>query len=258
MRVKIFMAALVTTLMLGVQGYACPWNSACIDPCGPSCDRQVVRGGDLFSGLKRLVNGVRVANHCDPCAPVVACNPCDMVACNPCDPIGCGLPRLGLGDRLRNLIASARCAPSWCGPCDAVACDPCDPARFVNCDPCAGVNFCGPPRRPLRLDLNPFRNLRLNRGCFVDCDPCAPIADCFHRCDPCLPVARCLDGCFVGPCDFANGCFDGCSPRGRLLDLPRFNLSRLFDRNRFARCAVECAPWGPCDHVGACDAVCCR
>ena len=252
MKVKIFMAALVTTLMLGVQGYACPWNSACIDPCGPSCDRQIVRGGDLFSGLKRLVNGVRVVNHCDPCEPVRACNPCDMVACGPCDPIGCGLPRFGLGDRLRNLLATARCAPALCSPCDAVACDPCDPARFLGSDPCAGVDSCGPPRLSLR-GFSPFRNLRLNRGCAVDCGP----AGCFDaNCGPCDHVARCFDRNF-GPCDIANGCFDAnCGPRGQLLDLPRFNLSRLFDRIRVARCGV--ANCGPCDHVGVCDAVCCR
>ena len=218
MKVKIFMTTLAVTLMLGVQGFANP--CACVDPCGATCDRFAVRGGDLFSGLKRLVSGVRIANNCDPCDPVVACNPCDEVACNPCDEV-CA-PRLGFGGRLRNLLAT----PSLCSPCDA-ACNPCDFVR--DCDPCGEVNGCSTPRFSLR-GLNPFRNFRLNSGCFADCSPCD---------------AAC------GPCDDVNFC----GPRGHLLDLPRFNLSRMFSGLRIARCAAEC---GPCDGVQPCNGVCCR
>ena len=233
MRVKIFMATLAATLMLGVQGFANP--CACVDPCGATCDRFAVRGGDLFSGLKRLVSGVRiVANHCDPCDPVVACNPCDEVACNPCDEV-CA-PRLGFGGRLRNLLA----APSLCSPCDGAGDPFCNPCDFVrDCDPCGEVNGCNTSRFSLR-GLNPFRNFRLNSGCFTDCSPCDAI------CSPC--DAAC------GPCDGAGDV--SCGPRGHLLDLPRFNLSRLFNGLRVARCnAADC---GPCDGVQPCNGVCCR
>jgi len=252
MKVKILMAALVVTLMLGVRGYANPCDAACVDPCGPSCDRFSVRGGDLFSGLKRLVNGVRIANNCNPCDAVVACNPCDVVACDPCDAV-CNAPRgIGLGGRLRNLLAS----PSLCGPCDAAGncfdaqCGPCDVVR--DCDPCGEIDSCARPRFSLR-SLNLFGGLRLNRGCFTDCDPCNGVADCGPcdsvACGPCDFVADC------GPCDVVCG-DNYCGPRGHLFDLPRVNLSRLFDRIRVARCNVsDC---GPCDEVRPCDSACCR
>ena len=245
MKVKIVMAALVVTLMLGVRGYANPCDAACVDPCG-SCDRFVERGGDLFSGLKRLVSGVRTANNCDPCDPVVACNPCDEVACNPCD-VACE-PRLGLGSRLRNLLA----APSYSN-CNDFDCSPCD--LVANCDPCGEANFCASPKFSFR-NLNLFSGLRLNlnRGCFDECSPCdAACGPCDAACGPC--DAAC------GPCDAACGpcdevCGDSCGPRGHLFDLPRFNLSKLFNNLRVNRCAVaNCAP---CDVVGPCDGACCR
>ena len=236
MKVKILMATLAITLMLGVQGFANP--CACVDPCGATC---VKGGGNLFSGLQRLVNGVRIANNCDPCDPVVACNPCDEVTCDPCDAV-CSTPRFGLGGRLRNLIAG----PSQCSPCDGAGncfdrnCSPCD--SIIDCDPCSGSDFCGPQRFSLR-NLNPFKGFRLNRGCATDCDPCDSAANCFDGCDPCDGAANCFDGCG-----------DSCGPRGHLFDLPRFNLSKLFSSLR--RCnAGDC---GPCDSVQPCEGVCCR
>ena len=239
MKVKIVMAALVVTLMLGARGYANPCDAACVDPCGPSCDRFSVRGGVLFSGLKRLVSGVRIANHCGPCDAVLACNPCDEVACNPCDVV-CG-PRLGFGGRLRNLLAS----PSLCSPCDA-ACNPCDFVR--DCNPCGEIDGCFTPRFSLR-ELNPLRNFRLNRGCFTDCGPCdAACGPCDAACGPCDAIC--------GPCDGVCCGNNLCGPRGHLLDLPRFNLSRLFNGLRAARCnAADC---GPCDEVRPCNGACCR
>ena len=241
MKVKVLMAALVVTLMVGVQGYANPCDSVCVDPCGPSCDRFDARNGDLFSGLKRLVNGVRAANNCDPCDPVLACNPCDIVSCD-LNGAGCDAPRLGFGSRLRNLFA----APSLCNPCNGAgdcfdACGPCD--IVADCDPCGEIDFCGPSRSSLR-DFNLFRGLFQNRGCFTNCDSGNGFADC----GPC-------DFVECGPCDAA--CDDNyCGPRGHLFDMPRFNLSRLFDGLRVARCAV--ADCGPCDEVRPCDNACCR
>jgi hypothetical protein len=245
MRVKVFMATLAVTLMLGVQGYANPCAAACVDPFGHSCDRVVVRNGDLFSGLKRLVNGVRITQHCDPCDPVVACNPCDFAAFDPCDAVCAPRFGLGLGDRLRNLLGGS----ALCNPCDAgPISDPCEVVAW-NCDPCGEVDFCGPPRLSLR-DFNPFRNLRLNRGCVTDCDP-------FDACGPCDVVAKGPCDFIGGPCDFDNGCADNfCGPRGYLFDLPRLNLSRLFGNIRAARCAVD--DCGPCDAVRPCDFACCR
>jgi len=246
------MASLVATLMLGVQGFANP--CACVDPCGATCDQSASKG-NLFSGLKRLVtNGVRAVN-CDPCDAVLACNPCDAAACDPCDAV-CDVPRLGLGGRLRNLLAS----PSHCTPCDGAGncfdgCEPCNGAQncFDGCDPCGDVDGCVTPRFSLR-NLNPFRGL-LNRGCFDGCDPCNGAQDCFDKCGPCDVTGNgCFDGC--EPCNGAQDCFDGCGPRGHLFDLPRFNLSRLFNGLRIARCnAGDC---GPCDEVRPCDNACCR
>jgi len=229
MKVRSLMATLAITLMLGVQGYANP--CACVDPCGATCERS---RGDLFSGLKKLVSGVRspLANNCDPCEPVTACNPCDEVACDPCDAV-CDVPRIGLGGRLRSLLAAGS---AQCSPCDSAcfdACDPCDAA--ANCDPCGEADFCGPARFSLR-NINPFKGLRLNlnRGCATDCDPCDSAANC-------------------NPCEAT--CDDYCGPRGHLLDLPRFNLSRLFNGLRIARCDAGC---GPCDEVRPCDSACCH
>jgi len=245
MKVRILMATLVLTLMLGVRGYANPCD--CVDPCG-SCDRYAVGNGNLFSGLKKLVNGVRV-NNCGPCDAVVACNPCDEVACDPCDAI-CDGPRFGLGNRLRSLLAT----PSLCSPCNGAGncfdanCGPCDFA--ANYDPCNGADYCGPAKLSLR-GLNPFKGLRLNRGCFDGCDPCDNAGNCFDtNCGPCDFAANC------GPCDFANCGDNGCGPRGHLIDLPRLNLSRLFDGLRVVRCsASDC---GPCDNVQPCNGINCR
>jgi len=244
MKVKVLLATLVATLMLGVQGFANPCDSACVTPCG-ACDHFVAkRGGDLFSGLKRLVNGVR-ANNCDPCDPVVACNPCDDVfpICNPCDEV-CGTPRLGMGGRLRNLLASRSCnAFDACSPCDAAFdCGPCD---FVNdCGPCDITdNGCSTPRfRPFRSLLN---NLRSNQGCFTDCGPCDGVVDC----GPCDIVGDC------GPCD-PNGCDTSCGPRGHLFELPRLNLQRLFGGLR-SRCN-DGGACDPCAEVRPCDNNCFR
>ena len=282
MKVRIFMATLAVTLMLGVQGYANPCS--CVDPCGATCDHFAAKGG-LFSGLKRLVSGGHIA-HCDPCDAVLACNPCDALACDPCDTV-CNLPRLGLGSRLRNLLA----APAYCNPCNGAgncydaSCDPCNGAG--NCFDGCGDNYCAPKRFTFR-GFNPFRGI-LNRGCYTDCDPCNGAGNCFDRsCDPCNGAANCFDrnchpcngaaNCFDRNCDPCNGaancfdrfcdpcngagnCFDGCGdtycgPRGHLFDLPRFSLANLFNRARFAKCsAADC---GPCDNVRPCNGVCCR
>ena len=218
MKVKVFMATLAVTLLMGAHGFANgffnPCDARCVDPCGPC----VTRTGDLFSGLKRLVNGVRV-HSCDPCEPVLACGPCDAV---------CVLPRGG-GLGLRNLFANRGCFDGFdCGPCDMV----------VNCDPCAGAdNGCGPRFTPLR---NLFSGFRFNRGCFTDCGPCGD----FNGCDPCAVVTN------LGPCDFACNGFDACGPR---FSLPRLNLQGLFGGLRAKRCADNnfC---DPCDPVVApCD-----
>ena len=254
MRVRILMATLAVTLMLSVQGFANPCS--CVDPCGATC----AKGGNLFSGLKRLVSGVNIASNCDPCDAVLACSPCDAATCDPCD-AACGLPRLGLGGRLRNLLA----APSLCNPCNGAGdcfdgCDPCNGAQNCfdrHCDPCGEIDGCATSRFTLR-SLNPFRGLR---GCFVDCGPCDGAGNCFDaNCEPCDKTGNgCFDGC--DPCNGAQNCFDGCGdtscgPRGHLFDLPRFKLSRLFDGLRIARCnAGDC---GPCDEVRPCDGACCR
>ncbi|MCL2711469.1 MAG: hypothetical protein FWE95_11370, partial [Planctomycetaceae bacterium] len=201
MKVRIFMATLAVTLMLGVQGYANPCS--CVDPCGATCDHFAAKGG-LFSGLKRLVSGGHIA-HCDPCDAVLACNPCDALACDPCDTV-CNLPRLGLGSRLRNLLA----APAYCNPCNGAgncydaSCDPCNGAG--NCFDGCGDNYCAPKRFTFR-GFNPFRGI-LNRGCYTDCDPCNGAGNCFDRsCDPCNGAANCFDrNCH--PCNGAANCFD--------------------------------------------------
>ena len=283
MKVRILMVTLAVALMLGVQGYANPCDCAGVDPCG-SCDRFAAKG-DLFFGLKRLVNGVRATTHCEPCDGVVACNPCDTVACDPCNTV-CDVPRLGLGGRLRNLLATPSCNPcNGAGSCNDVNCDPCNGAR--NCFDGCGDNYCAPARFTLR-GLNPFRNVSLSRGCFADCDPCNGAGNCFDRnCDPCNGAANCFDrncdpcngaaNCFDRNCDPCNGaanCFDRncdpcngacnfdgcggnyCGPRGHLFDLPRISLSKLFGGVRFARCsATDC---GPCDSVQPCNGICCR
>ena len=256
MKVRILMATLAVSLMLGVQGFANPCDCAGVDPCG-SCDRFAAKG-NLFSGLKRLVNGVHVAN-CDPCDAVLACNPCDAAACDPCDAV-CDVPRLGLGGRLRNLLATSHCTP-----CDGAGncfdgCEPCNGAQncFDGCDPCGETNGCATPRFSLR-GLNPFRGL-LNRGCFDGCDPCNGAQDCFDKCSPCDVTGNgCFDGC--DPCNGAQNCFDGCGdngcgPRGHLFDLPRFKLSKLFGKVCVNRC--DAGTCGPCDEVRPCDGACCR
>jgi len=221
MKVKVLMATLVITLLMGVRGYANPCDAVC-DPCG-ACDQCATVRGDLFSGLRKLVNGVR-ASHCSPCDAVVACNPCDGVAsCDPCEAV-CDTPRFALGSRLRSLFASPSCTPcdfvSDCGPCDEVTCDPC------------GLDACG-PRFSLR-GLNPFRNISFGRSCVTDCGPCDGVSDCA----PC-------DFAACGPCDDACG-NDYCGPRGHLIDLPRISLSKLFGGLRGCSDDGIC---NPCDNA---------
>ena len=225
MKIRVLMATLVITLMMGVQGFANPCDMACVDPC--SACNQYTKSGDLFSGLKRLVNGVRI-NSCDPCDPVVACTPCDSaIDCNPCDDV-CSTPRISLGGRLRSLFASQAC-----GPCDVVNdCNPCD--IVTDCDPCGADNGCGSPRFSLR---GLFSGFRLNSGCVTDCGPCDMVGDC----GPCDVICN--------PCD--DVCGDSCSPRGRLLDLPRVNLGRLFSGFRSTGCDDN-GLCGPCDVVQDC------
>ena len=228
MKVKVLMATLVITLLVGVQGFANPCDSACVDPCA-ACG---TKGANLFSGLKKLVNGVRF-NGCDPCDAVTACNPCDETAfCNPCDDVACDLPRINLGGRLRNLFAN-----SACSPCDAITdCTPCDYA--ANCDPCGVTDGCCAPKFAFR---NLFSGLRL-RGCATDCGPCDIVGDC----GPCDYAANC------GPCD--DVCGDYCGPRGHLFDLPRIRLTKLF--SGLGGCNDGMC--NPCDAIQPCDSVNCR
>ena len=231
MKVKILMATLVITLLVGVQGFANPCDSACVDPCA-ACG---TKGGNLFFGLKKLVNGVRCNPGCDPCDAVTACNPCDETAfCNPCDEIACDLPRINLGGRLRSLFANAACTP-----CDQIGdCAPCDYA--ADCDPCGMTDGCCAPKFAFR---NLFSGFRL-RGCATDCGPCDNICGpCDDICGPC--DADC------GPCD--DICGDGCGPRGHLFDFPRIKLTKLF--GGFGRCNDGC---DPCGEVQPCDSACCR
>ena len=234
------MATLVFTLVMGVQGFANPCDMACVDPCS-ACNHYSKSGG-LFSGLKRLVSGVHISS-CDPCDPIVACTPCDVVTdCNPCDEV-CGTPRVGWGGRLRNLFASHAC-----GPCDIVGdCGPCD--VVTDCNPC-DVDVCGTPRFSFR---GLFSGFRLKHGCATDCGPCDMVGDC----GPCDVVGNCGPcGEICNPCD--EVCGDSCGPRGRLFDLPRFSLGRLFGKFHSAGC--DDGMCGPCDVVtdcNPCDA-CCR
>ena len=227
MKIRVLMATLMITLLMGVQGFANPCDMACVDPC--SACNSCTKSGDLFSGLKRLVNGVRI-NSCDPCDAVVACNPCDEIACNPCDDVCCS--KVGLGGRLRGLFASHACSPcdmvGDCGPCDVVS----------DCDPC-GATGCNSPRFSFR---GLFSGFSLNRGCASDCGPCDMVGDC----GPCDNIC--------GPCD--DVCGDSCSPCGRLCDLPRFSLGKLFGGFRSAGCC-DGGLCNPCDVVQPCDA-CCR
>ena len=242
MKCKVLMAALVITLLMGIRGFASPCDSACSDPCG-ACDG-CVKSCDLFSGLKKLVNGVRLSNNCGPCDGVVACNPCDdSVACNPCDEVGCNdgcLPKIELGKRLRHLFAS-----NACNPCDEVGkgnCGPCDVA--ANCDPCGNCSDdgCGAPKFRLR---NLFKDFCANRGCDDgSCGPCDEVGK--GNCGPCDDAAHC------DPC--GNLCDNGCGPRGHLFDLPRISLKRLFGGLR----GCDEGGCNPCDEVRPCDKTCCR
>jgi len=221
MKVKIFVAALAAALVMSVQGFAngffSPCDARCVDPCAACDHRPIARSGDMFSGLKRLVSGVR-ANNCDPCEPVVACNPCDAV---------CGLPRVSLGNRLRSMFATRGCNDfDLCGPCDIVACDPCGIVDNGCFDDGCGPRF----NRPFR---NLFGGFRLNRsGCFVDCDPRGP-------CD----IVAC------DPCDFVCNDFDRCGPRR--FELPQFNFRGLFGGLRNNRC-IDSHMCDPCEKVGPC------
>jgi hypothetical protein len=226
MKIRVLMATLVTTLLMGVQGFANPCDMACVDPC--SACNQYTRSGDLLSGLKKLVNGVR-SNSCDPCDPVVACTPCDAAECNPCDTV-CDTPRSGLGGRLRGLFASQSCSP--CDPC-GTDCTPCG----APCDPCGSDDGCGTRKCSLR---GLFSGFRLNTRCAADCGPCDMAGDC----GPCDNVCN--------PCD--DVCGDSCCTRGSLLDLPRVSLSKLFGGFRsFGRCD-DGGMCGPCDEVQPCAA----
>ena len=238
MKVRVLMATLAITLMLGVQSFANPCDSACVDPCASSCNGYA-RTGNLFSGLKKLVNGARF-NNCDPCDAVVA-NPCDDLAdCNPCDVV-CDRPQFGLGGRLRNLFANG------CTPCDALTdCTPCDP-RLADCTPCGITEDCSPcgdlscstPRFRLR---NLFNGLGSRHGCNTGCEPCDPR---FTDCDPCDPNGF-------------SDCGTSCGPRNCLVDLPRISLSRLFGGLRGGRCIDSCDPCGEIQNCLPCDNACFR
>ena len=243
MKCKVLMAALVITLLMGVRGFANPCDQACVDPCG--ANDGCVKSCDLFSGLKKLVNGVRLSNNCGPCDGVVACNPCDDVAvCNPCDEVGCNdgcLPKIELGKRLRNLFASHGCNP--CNPCDEVGnCNPCDD---VACDPCCNVGCddgCCSPKFSFR---GLFKGFRLSGCRDNDCNPCDEVGNC----NPCDDVACDPCGNTCNPCD--DACNGG---RGYLFDLPRISLKKLFGGFRGC-CDSGC---NPCDEVRPCDNTCCR
>lgn len=250
MKCKVLMAALVITLLMGVRGFASPCDPAC-DPCG-ACDG-CVQSCDLFSGLKKLVNGVRL-NDCGPCDGVVACNPCDDFAeCDPCGDMNCNdncLPKVALGQRLRNLFASRNCNPcdeiGDCAPGD-VSCDPCADCGDFSCD-----DSCVAPRFSLR---NLFKGSRLG-NCETDCNPCDVVAEC----DPCEVVAECnpCDDLCNTDCDpCGNLCDDGCGPRGHLFDLPRISLKKFFGGFRNCGDDMSC---NPCDEVqcNPCDDTCIR
>jgi hypothetical protein len=230
MKVRVLMATLVITLLLGVQGFASPCDSACVDPCA-ACNGNVAKC-DLFSGLKKLVNGVRTSG-CNPCDAVVACSPCDDASqCNPCDEVSCcDFPKIGLGGRLRGLFASQACYTPCSGATD---CQPCDQASL--CDPCGNAGCDGgcSPKFALR---GLFSGLRL-RGCASDCGPCDVVGDC----GPCDQATDC------GACD---ACGTSCGPRGHLLDLPRISLKKLFSGVRFAGCCDD-GGCNPCDNVRDC------
>lgn len=251
MKCKVLMAALVITLLMGVRGFASPCDPAC-DPCG-ACDGCVVESAGIFSGLKNLVNGVRLHN-CGPCDGVVACNPCDdFEDCNPCDDLVCDdncLPKTALGSRLRNLFA-----PNHCNPCnEVVECDPCAVVCETDCDPCAEIvcdDTCIAPRFSL---VKFFKGARLN-SCDTGCDPC----DVVSECDPCGVVSDCNPIC--DPCgDLCDdGCGDYCAPRGHLFDMPRLSLKKFFGGlNRPASC--DDSACNPCDEVqcNPCDDTCIR
>lgn len=235
MKSRVFMAALVVTLLMGVKTYASdcgPCDAAACDPCG---DVTCVKSCDLFSGLKKLVNGIKISD-CKPCDGVVACNPCDDAAteCNPCDEAGCDDAcgsKFALGKRLRGLFASRSCDTGECNPCDQVA-------DNSACGPCDGVDEgCNTPCKLPRLSLK-----KLFSGLHV------------AKCDPCDQVA---DDSACGPCD--EVCDDGCGTscgRGHLIDLPRLNLKKLFDGLAIGKCDTGC---GPCDQAAdcnPCDEVC--
>ncbi|MDR0520677.1 MAG: hypothetical protein LBH00_02365 [Planctomycetaceae bacterium] len=232
MKSSVLTATLVVALLMGVKGFASPCDPLC-DPCG-ACN-SCAKPCDLFSGLKKLVNGTRV-NDCGPCNGVVACNPCDETQCDPCGEVGCNdtcVPKIELGKRLRNLFASKACNP--CDPC-GTECKPCDDTQ---CDPCGEVgcdDVCAAPKFTFRKLFQGFKV----RGCETDCGPkCDPCEPCNTQCDPCDP---CGNDCT--PCGDCN------SPcRGHLIDLPRLNLKKLFDGLRPA-CNTGCDPCGevkPCD-----------
>ena len=247
MKVKVLMATLVITLLVGVQGFANPCDSVCCDPCA-ACG---TNGGNLFFGLKKLVSGVRCNPGCDPCDPIVACTPCDEVCspcdniCGPCDDVCC-TPKFNFRKlfsfRLRGCNDND-CDP--CGPC-GTNCEPCDPCG-TNCGPC---DPCCDPCDPCGTGCGPKFNLRKLfsfrlRGCNDnDCGPCDNICGpCDDICGPC--DADC------GPCD--DVCGNYCGPRGHLFDLPRIKLTKLF--GGFGRCNDGC---DPCGIVQPCDSACCR
>ena len=230
MKVKVLMATLVTTLLLGIQGFAAsPCDFACVDPCA-SCNGFAPKC-DLFSGLKKLVSGVRCNPGCDPCDAVTACHPCDEFAfCGPCDDICC-MPKIGLGGRLKGLFASQACY----APCNDNGCYPCDVVS--DCDPC-GYNACSTPKFTLRGLFGGFR------GCNSDCGPCDVVGDC----GPCDFAGN--GNCFAGDCDPCGACGNNyCGPRGHLLDLPRVSLKKLFGGVRFVGCSDNGCD--PCGEVGS-------
>lgn len=251
MKSRILMAALVVTLLMGVRVFASdcgPCDPAC-DPCG-ACD-SCSKSCDLFSGLKKLVDGSHCAtSDCGPCDGVVACSPCDEVA-NPCDEVNCddvGGRKFTFGKRLRSLFASRSC-----NPCDEVGdCNPCD--EISDCNPCDVADDCNPCDSPRKFSLRKFfKGFKLAGRCDDGCgSPCDEISEC----NPCDDAGQCDldDGC--NPCDEVEcgPCDSGCGHKfGQLFDKPRRNLKRFFDGFSFGKCDTGC---NPCDAIGPCDVSC--
>ncbi|MDR2754738.1 MAG: hypothetical protein LBC20_03440 [Planctomycetaceae bacterium] len=259
MKSRILMAALVVTLLMGVRVFAsdCGPCDPASDPCG-ACD-SCNKSCDLFSGLKKLVDGRPFAtSDCGPCDGVVACSPCDEAACNPCDEISCddvGGKKFTFGKRLKSLFATKNCNPcdevGDCGPCDEVGdCNPCDVVS--DCNPCDDADGCSPCDSHRKFSLRKFfKGFKLAGRCDDGCgSPCDEIGDC----NPCDDAGSCDGSC--NPCDEidCNPCDNSCGQKfGHLFDKPRRNIKKFFDGFSFGKCDTGC---NPCDAIGPCDVSC--